>query len=182
MARGVLVIDIQQDYFPGGAYPLVGSPEAALVAEAVVADARSRGEWVGHIRHASEAEAGGFLIAGTPGAEIHPRVRPLGSEVVLTKAEPNSFVGTGLDGILQGAGIDRLVVVGMMTSMCVDATVRAALDTGRTVSVVENGCAAPDLEFGGETIGGRTVHHAFAAALRDAGADVVTWPLAEQSA
>lgn len=178
MARGVLVIDIQQDYFPGGAYPLVGSAAAVRVAEDVIADARSRGDWVGHIRHAADPGDDGFLIAGTTGAEFHPRVLPQSKETVLTKTEPNSFLGTGLAGILSHAGIDDLVVVGMMTSMCVDATVRAALDTGRTLTVVENGCAAPDLEFGGESIGGRTVHLAFAAALRDAGATVVTWPVA----
>jgi nicotinamidase-related amidase len=177
MARGVLIIDIQQDYFPGGAYPLVGSTAAVLVAEAVLTEARSRGDWVGHVRHTAPPADGGFLVGGTPGADFHPRVVPYGTEVELTKTEPNSFLGTGLQGFLDGAAIDDLVVVGMMTSMCVDATVRAALDLGRTVTLVENGCAAPDLEFGGVGLDGRTVHLAFAAALRDAGATVVTWPL-----
>ncbi|KFF59465.1 hypothetical protein JF66_11090 [Cryobacterium sp. MLB-32] len=175
MTRGVLLIDIQQDYFAGGAYPLVGADAAALVASRVLAEARVAGDWVGHVQHLAEPD-GGFLISGTPGADIHSAVAPLASETVITKGSPNSYLGTNLQAVLQDNDIDDLVVVGMMTSMCVDATVRAALDTGRRVTVVENGCAAPDLEFGGETIGGRQVHLAFAGALRDAGATVVTWP------
>jgi nicotinamidase-related amidase len=53
----------------------------------------------------------------------------------------------------------------MMSSMCVDATVRAAVDLGFTATVVHDACAAPDLEFAGRTIPGATVHGAFMAAL-----------------
>ena len=177
MARGVLLIDIQQDYFAGGAYPLVGADAAAHVAQAVLADARDTGDWVGHVQHLAEPSEDGFLVSGTPGADFHPLVAPLATEIVITKTRPNAYVGTKLRAVLDENDIDDLVVVGMMTSMCVDATVRAVLDTGRSATVIENGCAAPDLEFGGESVGGRLVHLAFASALRDAGATVVTWPL-----
>jgi nicotinamidase-related amidase len=60
----------------------------------------------------------------------------------------------------------------MMTSMCVDATVRAAVDLGFGATVVHDACAAPDLAFGGETIPARAVHGAFIAALGDGYADV----------
>jgi nicotinamidase-related amidase len=53
----------------------------------------------------------------------------------------------------------------MMSSMCVDATVRAGADLGFGMTVVHDGCAAPDLEFGGTTVPGRSVHAAFMAAL-----------------
>jgi nicotinamidase-related amidase len=53
----------------------------------------------------------------------------------------------------------------MMSSMCVDATVRAAPDLGFATTVVHDACAAPDLECGGQAIPGRTVHAAFMAAL-----------------
>ncbi|MBG6213862.1 MAG: isochorismatase family protein [Cryobacterium sp.] len=176
MARGVLLIDIQQDYFVGGAYPLVGAEAAAHVAQAVLADARSKGDWVGHVQHVAQPSADGFLVEGTPGAEIHSLVAPRTSEIVITKTRPNSYVGTKLQAVLDENDIDDLVVVGMMTSMCVDATVRAVLDSGRSATVIENGCAAPDLEFGGETVDGHLVHVAFTAGLRDAGATVVSWP------
>jgi nicotinamidase-related amidase len=167
------VIDIQQDYFPGGSHPLVDPEAAAKVARAVVDEARGRGEWVGHIQHqATEADAG-FLVAGTPGGEIHPLLRPLEGEPIIVKQVPNSFLGTSLARTLAASGIDDLTVVGMMSSMCVDATVRAALDLGLSVTVVANGCAAPDLVFRDDVIPGATVHSAFMAALAGAGATVV---------
>src|SRR4029078_8601189 len=95
-------------------------------------------------------------------------------EQVISKQAPNSFVGTGLADTLTAQGIDELTVVGMMSSMCVDATGTGAIDLGLSVTVVENACAAPDLTFQGTVIPGRTVHAAFMAALGDAGAHVVS--------
>ena len=68
----------------------------------------------------------------------------------------------------------ELVVVGMMSSMCVDATVRAAADAGYTVTVAHDACAAPDLEFGGTLVPGAQVHAAFMAALDGSYATVVS--------
>ncbi|MEP6561662.1 MAG: cysteine hydrolase family protein [Nakamurella sp.] len=174
MTHGVMVIDIQQDYFQGGAHPLVDPDAAAQVARSVVDDARGRGEWVGHLQHQATEPDATFLIAGTPGGEIHPLLTPAAGEPVITKKAPNSFVGTGLADTLAAAGVDDLTVVGMMSSMCVDATVRAALDLGLSVTVVENGCAAPDLVFQDTVIPGSTVHAAFMAALAGAGATVIS--------
>jgi len=64
---------------------------------------------------------------------------------VITKTEPNGFVGTDLAEVLERLGVDHLHVVGMMTSTCVDATVRATTDLGQNVTLVHHGCAAPDL-------------------------------------
>ncbi|HEY1104928.1 MAG TPA: isochorismatase family protein, partial [Agromyces sp.] len=67
-----------------------------------------------------------------------------------------------------------LVVAGMMSSMCVDATVRAAADRGHTVAVAHDACAAPDLEFGGVAVPAAQVHAAFMAALGDSYATVAS--------
>lgn len=173
MARGLLIIDIQRDYFPDGAYPLVGAVDAARAAHDVLAGFRDRGEPIVHMQHVWDAPDAPFLGKGTVGGEIHPDVAPAGDELVLTKAEPNSFLGTGLQERLQALEIDDLIVIGMMSSMCVDATARAALDLGYPVSVVPAACAAPDLEFEGRTIPGADVHAAFMAALGDAGATLL---------
>jgi nicotinamidase-related amidase len=102
---------------------------------------------------------------GTDGIEIHESVTPETGETVLRKTEPNGFIGTALERELRGHGVDEVVVAGMMSSMCVDATVRAAVDFGFRATVVHDACAAPDLEFGGQPIPGATVHGAFMAAL-----------------
>jgi nicotinamidase-related amidase len=174
MTRGLLVIDIQRDYFPGGASPLV-DPEAAADAARSVLDAfRAAGDPVVHLRHVWDSPEATFMRPGTPGVEIHPTMAPVNSEPVLDKTEPNGFLGTGLAEVLEGLDVNQLHVVGMMSSMCVDATVRAAADLGLKVTVVHDGCAAPDLEFEGLAVPGAMVHAAFMAALADGYAAVVS--------
>jgi nicotinamidase-related amidase len=171
MPRALVIVDIQRDYFAGGAYPLVGTEAAALAAHGVLERARVNGDRVIHVRHIAQDPDATFFLPGTEGSEIHPLVAPTGEEPVVIKSEPNSFLGTDLQARLDG--IDELVLVGMMSSMCVDATTRAALDLGYDVTVIHDACAAPDLEFGGTTVPGDVVHRSFMAALRDAGANVV---------
>ncbi|MFM9735653.1 isochorismatase family protein, partial [Streptomyces niveiscabiei] len=74
---------------------------------------------------------------------------------------------------LQQLGTDRLVVAGMQTNLCIDATVRSAADAGHTVTVVGDACAAADLEHGGRAVAGADVHAAFLAALDGSYATVV---------
>jgi nicotinamidase-related amidase len=173
MSRGLLIIDVQRDYFPGGAYPLVGPEAAAAAARRVLAAFRAGGEPILHLQHVWDADDATFMRPGTDGVEIHPEVAPAPGEPVIEKAEPNGFLGTPLERELRARGVDELVVAGMMSSMCVDATVRAAADLGFSVTVVHDACAAPDLEFAGTPIGGATVHAAFMAALADGYATVV---------
>jgi nicotinamidase-related amidase len=173
VARGLLIIDIQNDYFPGGAMPLVGPEEAVVAAASVLKLFRDAGEPVFHVRHVWDEEDATFMRPGTPGVEIHPLVAPGDGEPMVEKAFPNSFRETTLGELLKSNGIGALVVVGMMTSMCVDATVRAAADLGYQVTVVADGCAAPDLEFDGRQVPGPDVHAAFLAALADSYATVV---------
>lgn len=168
----LVIIDIQRDYFPGGRHPLVGPDAAADAAARVLARHRALGAPVIHVRHESAA-GGGFLEVGTDGAEIDPRVAPDADETVIVKHAPNSFVGTDLHERLRDLGASELLVVGMMTSMCVDATVRAAIDLGYAVTVVGDACAAPGLAHGGVEVPGEAVHAAFLAALGGAGARVV---------
>jgi len=169
----VLVIDIQRDYFPGGAYPLVDPDAAAEHAREVIMHARASGVPVISIQHVSLEADATFFLPDTPGVAIDDRVAPVPGESVITKHFPNSFLGTGLAAELERTGVDGLVIVGMMSSMCVDATTRAALDLDFAVTVIHDACAAPDLEFGGAEVAGATVHAAFMAALADAGADVM---------
>ena len=86
---------------------------------------------------------------GTEGVEIHESVAPLDGETVISKEHPNSFRDTVLEDELRKAGVDELVVCGMMTSMCVDATVRAAVDLGFDTTVAHDACATCELDFGG---------------------------------
>ena len=173
MSSGLLIIDIQRDYFPGGAYPLVEPEAAAATAQRVLERFRGDGLPVVHMRHVWDAPDAAFMRPGTEGIEIHPLVAPAEGEPVIDKEHPNSFRDTGLEDRLRSLGVDELVVVGMMSSMCVDASVRAAVDLGFETTVVHDGCAAPDLSFDGSEVPGAAVHTAFMAALADGYASVV---------
>lgn len=169
----LLLIDIQNDYFPGGKWVLHEPEEAAAKAALVLADYRRRGLPVFHIRHESLQPGAAFFLPGTPGADIHPRVVPMEGERVLLKHVPNAFFGTGLNEELQAAGIKHLTVCGMMTHMCIDTSVRAARDYGYTVTLLEDACATRDLEWQGERLHADIVQKTMLAALNGAFARVM---------
>ncbi len=172
MSATLVVIDIQNDYFPGGAYPLVGPEDAAAHARELLDGFRETGRPIVHLKHVWDAPDATFMRPGTPGVKIHALVSPIDDEPVIVKAAPNGFLGTDLRERLGDA--ESIVVCGMMSSMCVDATVRAAADLGFSVTVAHDACAAPDLEFNGQDVAGATVHAAFMAALADGYARVIS--------
>jgi nicotinamidase-related amidase len=167
MPRALVIVDIQNDYFPGGLHPLVGPEAAAANAGRLLAAFRQSGEPVLHIQHVWDAEDAEFMRPGTKGVEIHESVTPAAGEPVIQKAHPNSFLATPLEAELRARDVEHVVVIGMMTSMCVDATVRAAVDLGFEVTVAHDACATRDLEFAGAPIRAQQVHGAFLAALSD---------------
>ena len=118
MARGLVIVDIQRDYFPGGAHPLEGPEAAAASAARLLSGFRAAGNPVFHVRHIWDEDEATFMRPGSEGVEIHESVEPLDGETVISKEHPNSFRDTGLETELRDAGVDELVVCGMMTSMC----------------------------------------------------------------
>ena len=170
----LLIIDVQNDYFPGGKFELEGAEAAATNVKAALDTFRQQGQPVVHVRHESLPQGAPFFLPGTPGAQIHPLVQPRVGETVVLKHYPNSFRDTGLKAQLDSLGIKRLVVAGMMTLMCVDATVRAAADEGYEVVVLSDACAARALNFDGVAIPAAQVHGAFLAALGMSYAKVVS--------
>ena len=174
VAQALIIVDIQKDYFPGGANPLHEPEQAVAAARRVLDHFRSTGESVLHIQHVWDAPDALFMRPGTEGVEIHGGVAPLPGETVIQKDAPNAFLRTSLERELRERAVDALVVCGMMTSMCVDATVRAAADLGFTVTVIHDACAAPALSFGGIEVPAPSVHAAFLGALAQGYATVVS--------
>src|SRR6185312_16775895 len=105
MKTALLIVDIQKDYFPGGAMQLVGSEAAAERAAALLASFRERGLPVVHIQHLAKRAGASFFVPGTRGAEIHARVAPAPGESVITKHFPNAFRETSLLDRLHAAQI-----------------------------------------------------------------------------
>jgi nicotinamidase-related amidase len=174
VSEALVLIDIQNDYFPGGAMELQGTEAAAEKARRVLEHFRAAGKPVVHVRHLATQQGASFFVPRTPGSETHELVEPLSREPVIEKHFPSAFRETGLDGLLRELGADRLVFVGMMTHMCVDTTVRAAFDLGYACTLLHDACATRDLSFLGETVPAAQVHAAFMAALGPRFANVIS--------
>jgi nicotinamidase-related amidase len=165
MTKALLIVDIQNDYFPGGKMELEGSEPAALRARELLAAFRTRGLPVFHVQHVSRHRGATFFLPDTDGVKIHDHVTPIAQETVIQKHFPNAFRDTPLRDQLEMAGIRELVITGMMTHMCVDAATRAAADLGFTCSLAHDACATRALAFGATKVPAEQVHASFLAAL-----------------
>src|SRR3954453_5923127 len=126
MSRALVIIDIQKDYFPGGKMELVGSEAAAGRAPELPAAFAARGQPVFHGQHVWDSDDAPFFAPDTVGAEIYPTLVPHSDERHIVKHHANAFLETPLGEELRRIGARDLVICGMMTSMCVDASARAA--------------------------------------------------------
>jgi nicotinamidase-related amidase len=165
MKRGLLVIDLQNEYLPTGKLPLSGIEAAVANATRVIAHARNVGMPVFHVRHESSDEGAAIFTKGSSGVEIQPAVAPDGQEPVIVKRHINAFRETDLKQQLDAFGIKEVVVIGAMSHMCIDAVVRAAADMGYPVTVLHDACATLDLEFQGVTVPAAHAHAAIMAAF-----------------
>ncbi len=170
----LIIIDIQNDYFPGGKMELDRAELACDNAVRVLDNFREKQSPVFHVQHESVSEGSSFFLPNTRGQKIHDRVAPMSGETVIQKNYPNSFVGTDLFDQLKAKKINHLVITGMMTFMCVDATSRAAKDLGFGCTLIHDATAARDLEFDGISVPAVQVKAAFLAALSMVCDQVVT--------
>jgi len=165
MDTALIIIDIQNDYFENGSNTLSESLKACKNARLILDYFRFKGLPVIHIKHIATKPTATFFLPDTAGAEIHDEVRPFTNEKVIVKHYPNSFRETELLEYLESLDISHLVICGMMTHMCVDATTRAAKDFGYECTVIGDACATKDLEIGGQVVKATDVHASFLAAL-----------------
>ncbi len=173
MKKALIIIDIQNDYFKGGQMPVVNAEKAAANAKIVLDYFRQKGDVVVHIQHVSTRAGATFFLKDSPGVAIHNIVQPVENEVVIEKHYPNAFRETELLSYLKQKNISDLVVCGMMTHVCVDATTRAAKDLGFNIELIGDACATRDLEVNGAKVKAGDVQNAFLAALNYYYSDVV---------
>lgn len=171
--QGLLLIDIQNDYFPGGKFELFQAEQALSQAEKILLSFRQRQLPVFHVQHVTLNKEVPFFWPNTPGVEIHKNLEPAPGEAVIIKHAPDSFFETTLQQSLVAKGIEHLVVCGMMTHMCVDTSVRAAANFGYTVTLVANACATRNLAWNNIEVPAPLVQAAFMAALNGVFAEVV---------
>ena len=161
----LILVDLQNDYFPGGSMELVGVGAAAANARRLLDAFRKREKPVIHIQHIAAQAGATFFLPDTNGAQINQQVVPRTDEIIIVKSYPNSFRDTPLLEILKQRNISDVLISGAMSHMCIDATVRAAFDLGFTCMVADDACATKNLTFRDKTIHASEVHAAFMAAL-----------------
>ncbi len=165
MNKCLVIVDLQNDYFPGGKMELFGIEAAAENARILLTEFRKSKSPIIHIQHISIPPNAFFFLPGTEGAKINDKVSPQEGEAVVVKNYPNSFRDTSLLETLRNMRINDLVICGAMSHMCIDATTRAAFDLGFNCVVAENACATMDLFFNNKIIKASEVHASFMAAL-----------------
>lgn len=170
----LILVDLQNDYFPGGNMELVDTNKAATNAQLLLKEYRREKLPIVHIQHLSKRPGSTFFLPDTNGVKINEMVSPQDGERVVIKNYPNSFRETELLKILRKEEVNNLMICGAMSHMCIDATTRAAFDLGFNCVVAEDACTTKDLLFKGKTIKASEVHASFMAALSVPYATILT--------
>lgn len=175
----VLVIDFQNEYFPGGRMVIPDGASALENTRRLIKAADAKGIRVIHVQHVLPAGAPLFAEGGKT-VQFHPDMQPRSGETVVQKDNVSVFAGASaavMDKTLKEAGIDTLIVTGLMTHACVSGAARdaAAAPRGYRVIVSSDATATRDLQLAtGTRIDHKTLHAASLATVEDTYGDVMT--------
>lgn len=166
MRQGLLIIDVQNDYFKGGKMTLA-QPEKALhqinrLEEHFLANHLPI-IYIQHLKNNSNAD---FFGIGTTGSLLQPALNNQPTSVIIEKHYPNSFYQTNLQQTLTELGVTQLVITGMMTHMCVDSTTRASQELGYQPILIADTTATKNLIYDGLEVSAANVQSAFLSALQ----------------
>ena len=163
----LVMIDFQRDFvYPGGFGESLGNDTSFLLkalppAERVLKACRAAGIYVIHTREGHRADLsdlprakyergnptihigdegpmGRLLVRGSYGHDIVEEVYPIEGEPVVDKPGKGAFYATDMHAILQTRGIEKLVVCGVTTEVCVQTSVREANDRGYDACVLSD--------------------------------------------
>lgn len=174
MSKALLLIDIQNDYFPGGKCELFEPEKALENAVKALKIFREKELPIIHVQHINTREGAAFFLPNTHGVEIHSSLSPKPNEDIVIKHFPNSFFQTNLNEIIKEKGISELVVCDMMTHMCIDTTVRAAKDHSIPIIIIKDACASKDLVFDGITLSAGEIGKVYFASLSNMFATIIS--------
>ncbi|MGX9416152.1 cysteine hydrolase family protein [Vibrio sp. WJH972] len=145
--KALLVIDVQNDYFCGGKFPLWNTEKILCNIKQLISHANAEHVPVILVQHISptQKKMASFFEEGSDGANIHPEVLSicLKAEVVI-KTHADSFYQTNLERTLNKLEIDELLICGMMTQNCVTHTAISKVAEKYKVSIIEDCCTTTD--------------------------------------
>lgn len=145
MKKALLVIDLQNDYFPGGLFPLWNTEETLERIEKAIELANNKGIQVIHIQHVADPKVGiaPFFNEGTHGVEIHERILKAATNApVVVKHYADAFYETDLEEVLSTIGAEELLICGMMTQNCVTHTAISKAAEKYKVKILQDCCTS----------------------------------------
>jgi nicotinamidase-related amidase len=169
----LLVIDFQNEYFTGK-MPIPDGAAALANTRRLIAFADDHKMPVFHVQHIAPAGSAVFAKDGET-VKFHPDMQPRAKDVVLQKTTVSVFGSTDLDKRLKRAGIENLIISGLMTHACVAGAARDAAPLGYNVLVASDASATRAITRGnGEAIDKDALHKAALAEVEDTFGDVMT--------
>ena len=151
---GLIIVDVQNDFCPGGALPVPNGDETVPILNQWILSAHQGGACIVASRdwhtvdHCSFQKFGGLwpvhCVQSTPGAEFHPGlVLPTNAHVISKATDRNrdcysAFDSTGLAELLRNQGVNRIWVAGLALEYCVKATVLDGLNAGFDVHLISD--------------------------------------------
>ena len=145
--KALLVIDLQNDYYPEGKFPLWNTEKTLNNTKIAITKANAKNIPVIHIQHIADPTKGiaPFFNELSEGAEIHPLIMAVAPNAeIAIKNFADSFEKTMLEEILQKKGIDELLICGMMTQNCVTHTAISKAAEKYKVSIIADCCTTVD--------------------------------------
>jgi nicotinamidase-related amidase len=160
LKRALLVIDVQNEYFPGGALP-VTYPEGSLTRITEAMDgAAEAGVPIVLVQHGTENPEAKAFLKGSRGWRFKGEVDVRKRSAVIEKTLPGAFTGTELEPWLKQNGIDTIVITGYMTQMCCDTTARQAVHRGFQVEFLSDATGTLDQENSAGKVSAEDLHRA----------------------
>lgn len=169
----LLVIDFQNEYFTGR-MPIPDGASALANTRELIRFADEHKMPVYHVQHVAPAGSAVFAMDGET-VKFHPDMQPRAQDVVLQKTTVSAFGSTDLDKRLKKAGIEHLIISGLMTHACVAGAARDAAPLGYNVLVASDASATRAItRVNGDAIDKDSLHKAALAEVEDTFGDVMT--------
>ncbi len=145
--KSLVIIDIQNDYFPGGKYPLWNTENTLEKILKAIAEAQNKNIPIILVQHIANKEMGiaPFFNEDTVGADIHPKILEAAPDAkIVIKQFADSFEKTNLEEVLSSNKINELLICGMMTQNCVTHTAISKAAEKYKVSILFDCCTTVD--------------------------------------
>ncbi|MTD41854.1 isochorismatase family protein [Erwinia sp. CPCC 100877] len=165
MKQALVIIDVQNDYFPNGKMALHEPENALAEIQKLEAYFNKNNYPIIYVQHIKENPQAAFFGRDTLGARLHSGLAATDRSIIIEKHYPNSFIDTSLQATLTDLAVEQVVITGMMTQMCVDSTTRASKELGFQPILIADATATKTLTFAGTSVSAQAVEAAFLSAL-----------------